>query len=198
MSKKKDQDLNAEDQALWQSFCEEISDGLTSSPEVEDFESLLEGYEARRPQPSKPGKPSPQRVLKRQTDQLQSPSSADKRQERRLPPKGLADVDRRTRQKLRRGQFAVQAILDLHGHDRYAAFDRLTAFVQTHYHRGTRVVLVITGKGLLSPDGTGILKKSLPRWIEDQPLSNYILDYTLARGKDGGGGAYYLLIRRKS
>ena len=112
----------------------------------------------------------------------------------RSEPPGTG-LDRRSRQKLKRGQLAIEARLDLHGHNRVAAQAALTGFVERSASSGIRCVLVITGKGLLS-DGGGVLRGLLPEWLAEPPLSSLVLAHEMARAEHGGGGAFYLLLRR--
>jgi DNA-nicking Smr family endonuclease len=104
------------------------------------------------------------------------------------------DVDRRTEQKLTRGQMDIEAVIDLHGHGQAAAYEKLQRFLQEAYRRGYRCVLVITGKG---KDGSGVLRKRLPEWIDEAPLKDIVLKAVPARQADGGHGAWYLMLRRR-
>ncbi len=109
-------------------------------------------------------------------------------------------LDRRTRQKLRRGHLEIEGRLDLHGYNQEQAHSALIRFVEHAYAAGKRCLLVITGKGLLSierEESRGVLRRKLPQWVKDAPLNHMVLDCQIAQVKDGGGGAYYLLIRRK-
>ena len=58
-----------------------------------------------------------------------------------------AGLDRRTDKQLKRGQMEIEARLDLHGHNRDAAYEVLRHVVAREAERGSRCVLVITGKG---------------------------------------------------
>ena len=107
-----------------------------------------------------------------------------------------AGVDRRSAQRLTRGQLPVEAALDLHGHTQdqaHAALERFLSEVQT---RGLRCVLVITGKGTTKEAG-GVLRAQVPRWLNEPANRVRILAFDYAQPKDGGLGALYVLIRRK-
>ena len=52
-------------------------------------------------------------------------------------------------------------------------------------------VLIVTGKG------QGILKDAVPRWLNESPNRGRILLVAQAQPKDGGGGALYVLLRRR-
>ena len=64
------------------------------------------------------------------------------------------------------------------------------------YRGGRRCVLVITGRGL-GPDGPGVLKRAVPRWLAEAGLRRRILAVAAAQPRHGGAGALYLLLRRQ-
>jgi DNA-nicking Smr family endonuclease len=105
-------------------------------------------------------------------------------------------IDRRTLEKLRRGQLPLEGVLDLHGLRQGEAQERLTRFLTDGYHAGRRCVLVISGKGSRNGEA-GVLRRMVPRWLEMPPLSPIILSHCPAKQKDGGDGAFYVLLRRK-
>ena len=116
-----------------------------------------------------------------------------------LPPlvAGRADgVDKRTAQRLRRGQLAVEAILDLHDHTQSQAHAALDGFLADGQGRGLRCVLVITGKGRVSEEG-GVLRANLPRWLNQPANRARVVAIAPAQPRDGGPGALYVLLRRK-
>ena len=108
-------------------------------------------------------------------------------------PAPARDLDRRTQQKLERGQMAIDAVLDLHGMTQEEAYGALNSFVLRGYHAGLRCVLVITGKGRA---GAGVLKARLPDWLDAPALRPAVLRTVPAQQKHGGGGAFYVLLRR--
>lgn len=98
---------------------------------------------------------------------------------------------------LRRGQYATQQCLDLHGMDRHEAHQQVIRFVtQARCRDGATCVLIVTGRGRRSPDGTSVLRETLPRWLSRAPVRPHVLAYATARPVDGGPGAYYVLLRR--
>lgn len=103
------------------------------------------------------------------------------------------DLDKRTRQRLERGEMAIEAVLDLHGHSQEQAYGELVDFITRTHRAGLRCVLVITGKGR---GGAGVLKARLPQWVDEPPLRPLILRAVPARQNHGGGGAFYVLLRR--
>ena len=112
---------------------------------------------------------------------------------RRLDPAGPVDLDRRTWLKLRRGNYPIDARIDLHGLTQADAFARLAGFLAMAQARGNRCVLVITGRGVRHG---GTLRGMTPRWLDEQPNRTRVLAYALANRQHGGEGALYVLLRR--
>jgi DNA-nicking Smr family endonuclease len=108
----------------------------------------------------------------------------------------VADLDRKTRQRLRRGDFAVQAHLDLHGQTREEAHAALEGFVKRERGLSHRCVLVIHGRGLNSKGQVPVLKEQMGRWLSRGALGKQVLAFCTARPCDGGAGALYVLLRR--
>lgn len=107
-----------------------------------------------------------------------------------------AGVDKRTVQRLKRGQLAIEARLDLHGLTQAEAHARLDRFLAGAQDRGLRSVLVITGKGRAGQEG-GVLRQMVPRWLNTPPSRGRVLTMSQAQPKDGGAGALYLLIKKR-
>ncbi|MDO8607539.1 MAG: Smr/MutS family protein [Phaeospirillum sp.] len=103
-------------------------------------------------------------------------------------------LDRRSADRMKRGEMEIEATLDLHGHSQDLAHDELAAFIQRAWVAGRRCVLVVTGKGV---KGDGILKNQVPRWLNQSPLRERILGFSFARPQHGGDGALYVLVRRQ-
>lgn len=109
--------------------------------------------------------------------------------------KGKAEgLDRRTDERLRRGQMNIDATLDLHGMNQQQAYVALFDFIKTGYAAGRRCVLVITGKGRHAPS---VLRQKVPEWLAEQDVAGLILKTYAARPQHGGDGALYVLLRRK-
>jgi DNA-nicking Smr family endonuclease len=113
-----------------------------------------------------------------------------------VTPGRLHNVDRRTADRLKRGRLEIEGRIDLHGMTRAAAQDALTNFVVSAADRGQRCVLVITGKGTFS-GGPGVLKQEVPKWLNMSPLRERIVAVNEAQPRHGGGGALYVLLKRK-
>lgn len=112
------------------------------------------------------------------------------------------DIDRRTYQRLKRGQTKPEARIDLHGMTADTAHGALTDFLFRAHASGKRLVLVITGKGRSGADDDpvpirfGVLRQSLPRWVAQPPLNALVLNIAEAHQRHGGSGAFYLTLRR--
>jgi DNA-nicking Smr family endonuclease len=100
-------------------------------------------------------------------------------------------------EKLRRGGFAVQRHLDLHGLTRSEAKAALEAFIQAARRDGLRCVLVVHGRGLHSKDQLPVLKQSLQGWLSRGSIGRQVLAFCTARPHDGGAGAVYVLLRAR-
>lgn len=107
------------------------------------------------------------------------------------PPR--PEIEQKNRRRLGRGRIELQGSLDLHGMTLAEAEAALKGFVSYHRAQGHRWVLVITGKGVR---GEGRLRKALPEWLETAPLSQAVAEFDHAAVSHGGGGAYYLRLRR--
>lgn len=113
-------------------------------------------------------------------------------------------MDTKTYGKMRRGRLAPEGRIDLHGMTLDQAHPALTRFILTSYSRGFRLVLVITGKGQRDdphdpiPRQRGVLKRQVPMWLRMAPLNTAVMDVSEAHIRHGGGGAYYVYLRRTS
>ena len=126
-------------------------------------------------------------------------------------PPPLGALERRTSQKLARGQIEVEATIDLHGHSQERAHGALLDFIARSRGRGLRCVLVITGKGASPyarhtlhgssfyevPERQGVLRSAVPRWLAEAEFRLHVSGFQPAHPKHGGGGAFYLWLRKK-
>ncbi len=106
-------------------------------------------------------------------------------------------LDKRSAQRLKRGQLAVEDSIDLHGMTQTQAHRALTRFIAGAQADGKRCVLVITGKGLRPDGATGVLRDMAPRWLNEPPNRARVLALHTAQPKHGGAGAYYVLLKRQ-
>ena len=112
-------------------------------------------------------------------------------------------LDKRTDNKLRKGKMAIDGTLDLHGMTQARAHDALNHFILAAQKSGKRCVLVITGKGNSGRGAEdwleskpGILKQKLPQWLDMPPLNRLVLRHYPAQAEHGGGGAFYIYLKR--
>ncbi|WP_300518478.1 Smr/MutS family protein [Aliiroseovarius sp.] len=112
-------------------------------------------------------------------------------------------MDRKTFGKMRKGRLAPEARIDLHGMTIAEAHPELTGFILRAVARNFRLVLVITGKGKKKDEGGpipvrhGVLRHQVPHWLNTMPLKPHVLQISEAHLKHGGGGAYYVYLRRR-
>lgn len=110
---------------------------------------------------------------------------------------GPQSDNRRLIRRLRRGDFSVQAELDLHGLSRVEALKELERFLHFSSQKNLRCVRVIHGKGKNSKNSEGVLRKSVPRWLSTRRFARLIIAFTSAPPRDGGVGASYVLLRKR-
>jgi DNA-nicking Smr family endonuclease len=108
----------------------------------------------------------------------------------------VAGIDPALVRKLRRGEFAVQGHVDLHGLTRDEAKREVEGFLRASRNAGKRCVLVVHGRGLHSKDHLPVLKDALRTWLSTARFSRHVLAFATARPVDGGAGAIYVLLRR--
>lgn len=125
-------------------------------------------------------------------------------------PPALSGFDRRTTQKLTRGNVEIDSRIDLHGTGIEMARVRLQRFLAEAKHRGYRTVLVITGKGdspfarhtlhgathFDTPERQGKLRRMVPEWLHEPDFRALVSGFQPAHPKHGGGGAFYVKLRR--
>ena len=99
-------------------------------------------------------------------------------------------------ERLHRGDFSIQAHIDLHGLTVETAQEAFEKFIKTSILTGKRAVLVVHGRGLSSP-GVPVLKTKLYEWLTLGPWRKWIIAFSSARRCDGGAGATYILLRQR-
>lgn len=95
-------------------------------------------------------------------------------------------------QKLRRGKWAIQGQIDLHGLRSDEAREALTTFIRNAHRQGIRCVRVVTGKGLGSPGKTPVLKEKVRRWLVQK---TEVVAFVQAPPAQGGAGALVVLLQ---
>ena len=103
-----------------------------------------------------------------------------------------AGVSPQILRKLRRGQWVVQAELDLHGMRRPEAHLALAEFLANCLRRNQRCVRIVHGKGLGSVNREPVLKGKVREWLARR---SEVLAFCQAPAAQGGGGALLVLLR---
>ncbi len=96
--------------------------------------------------------------------------------------------------KLRRGFWATQDHLDLHGLRTEEARALLVSFLNDALKHGLRCVRIVHGKGLRSRNAEPVLKRKIGNWLAQR---DEVLAFVQARAEDGGGGAVMVLLKAK-
>ena len=186
--------LNKDDLSLWQK--------VTERTEKLDVNQLF------RPEIDAPP-PSPPQIRKSTSVILGKPALKPRRNTHDLMPslpdqirKSPIQMDSKAFGKLKRGKLRPEGRIDLHGMTLDRAHPALTKFILGSHAKGRRLVLVITGKGKMRDEGGpipvrhGVLRHQVPQWLSMPPLSSAVLQVSQAHISHGGGGAYYVYLRR--
>lgn len=108
----------------------------------------------------------------------------------------VSGLDHGIVRRLRRGEWAVQGHVDLHGLTKDAAKGAVEKFLRESRNAGKRCVLLVHGRGLHSKDQVPVLKEALRTWLVTARFGKHVLAFATARPQDGGGGAIYVLLRK--
>ena len=95
--------------------------------------------------------------------------------------------------------------IDLHGYTLEQANKTIEEFIHQSFIEKVNKIIVVTGKGIHSQNekdpyvskDLGILKYSVPEFIENnKSLMNIINEIKDASLDDGGGGAFYIFLKK--
>ena len=95
--------------------------------------------------------------------------------------------------------------IDLHGYTLDEANKTIENFINKAFSENIKKLIIVTGKGLHSENEKdpyvskklGILKYSVPEFITNNDrLMKMINEITDAKIEDGGGGAFYIYLRK--
>ena len=95
--------------------------------------------------------------------------------------------------------------IDLHGYTLDEANKTIKNFINKAFSENINKLIIVTGKGLHSENekdpyvskDLGILKYSVPEFINnDASLMKMINEITDAKIEDGGGGAFYIFLKK--
>lgn len=112
------------------------------------------------------------------------------------------NIDRNTASRFVKGNYKIEARLDLHGYTEKEAFLAVVDFIKNSYIQNKRCVLIITGKGIKKDDtpwyeSKGVINQALLNWINHSDIRPFVLSIAQAKQSDGGNGAFYILLKRK-
>jgi DNA-nicking Smr family endonuclease len=96
---------------------------------------------------------------------------------------------------LKRGTIRISQELDLHGYLKDEALTRLEHFVANAYDLGQSAVLVITGKGINSPEGP-VLQGAVAAWLREKGKGR-VAEFGAAPRDKGGSGAFVVFLKKK-
>ncbi|WP_414898964.1 Smr/MutS family protein [Rhodovulum sp. YEN HP10] len=119
-------------------------------------------------------------------------------------PSGASAIrmDRKAFLRMKGGKLDPEARIDLHGMTLAEAHPALIGFILRSQAEARRLVLVITGKGRGAEwdpalaDRRGVLRRQVPHWLHQAPLSGAVMQVTPAHRRHGGEGAFYVYLRR--
>tara|TARA_R110002094_G_scaffold41099_11_gene53531 strand:+ start:2675 stop:3268 length:594 start_codon:yes stop_codon:yes gene_type:complete len=186
--------LNDDDLALWRR--------VTDRTERLDLKTLFTpDIDASRPSPA---------VLRKSKGALMGKAHPEKRKHVSHVAPSFADplgpasvqMDKKAFGKLKRGKLVPEGKLDLHGMTLAHAHPALNRFILAAHANQKRLVLVVTGKGKIRDDGGpiptryGVLRHQVLHWLDTPPLAQVVMQVAQAHLSHGGGGAYYVYLRR--
>ena len=157
---------------------------------------------------SSPGT-GPQKPKPRQPQTQPVRIGAQREAARAALPSAPEVLDRRQMRRIAAGKTDIDGHIDLHGLRQAEAHARLRAFLQSASAAGLKTVLVITGKGADADRGDalggalgerqrGVLRRNVPLWLAQAELSHIVLSYAAAGTRHGGGGAFYVRLRKST
>ena len=109
-------------------------------------------------------------------------------------------------EKSEKKKFHETKSIDLHGYTLDEANNAIEDFIYTSYFNSVSKLIVVTGKGIHSQNEKdpyvskelSILKYSVPEFItNNKNLMNIIYEIKDAKLEDGGGGAFYIYLKKK-
>jgi DNA-nicking Smr family endonuclease len=187
-----------DDQALWSHVARQVKRPQGMKRRVPAVETMAMPVPVRRHEAS-----TPRRSVDR-TEPRAEVRDPSPRPLHREPP-ALAKFDTKKARRIAAGRVEIDARIDLHGLRQDEAHAALVGFLISAHARGHRIVLVITGKGGPpqrdsvhgDPWGRerGVLKRNVPRWLEEPELRRIVVSHTTAAQRHGGEGALYIHLR---
>lgn len=116
-----------------------------------------------------------------------------------IAPEGIisihdSGVQERVLRSLRRGDLRPERRLDLHNHTLEQARQAVMHFISSSVLLGIRTVIIVHGKGEFSSP-RAFLKSHVASWLAQSPD---VIAAETAAPRDGGYGAVYVLLRKRS
>ena len=96
--------------------------------------------------------------------------------------------------RLHRGDYSIQAFVDLHGLLAEGAKEVFERFLKWAVTTGKTGVLLLGARALSAPSEP-VLKRKMVEWLTRGPWRKWVAAYCSARICDGGAGATYVLLR---
>ena len=115
--------------------------------------------------------------------------------------KEWGNLEKNTHKKILKNQIKITKKLDLHGKSVEESKIAVFKFITNNFETQNRLLLIICGKGerlgvTHGWQGTGILNKKIPDWLNSKALFNMILWFDYARPNQGGKGAYIVYLKK--
>lgn len=110
-----------------------------------------------------------------------------------LPAEVEPQASPRRMKLVRQGKLFPEATLDLHGLTRDDARLRTRHFLENSVHHGFKTILLITGRGLRSPEGP-VLRDELERYLSHDAAA-WVTEWGRAPGNLGGEGALVVFLK---
>ncbi|WP_411819249.1 Smr/MutS family protein [Hyphococcus formosus] len=187
--------LTGEEEALWRKVTKDVS---AYRPQKQEEVPLVSSSQ-HRPTASAKHQNSAYRPDQRPIQKKSGPT-----------PNPMGAGDPRMDRLAGRGRIAIDAVLDLHGHNQVTARMVLHNFIREGHARGAKCLLVITGKGgmvsggLVKHDahdgfankGRGVLRGRFQDWLSEDSVRRFISRSSSAHQRHGGDGAFYVFLKR--
>lgn len=115
--------------------------------------------------------------------------------------KSWGTIEKNTYKRIFRNQIKVSKKLDLHGLSVNESKIKVFEFITDNFDKKKRLLLIICGKGKRLDvsqgwQGTGILNKKVPEWLNSKALYDKVLWFDYAKPENGGKGAYIVYLRK--
>ena len=111
------------------------------------------------------------------------------------------NLEKNTHKKILKNQIKISKKLDLHGKSVEESKIEVFKFITKNFETQNRLLLIICGKGKRLGvthgwQGTGVLNKKIPDWLNSKALFNMVLWFDYAKPNQGGKGAYIVYLKK--